>query len=108
MNQRPEIPNMGKNPRAGVQKIRTLIEGFDEITHGGLPVGRTTLVSGTSGTGKTLLAVQFLYHGIHHFDYPGLFITFEESPSDIIHNAYICGWDSKQVIDEVRLFILDA
>jgi len=76
-----------ETPRKGVQKIRTIIEGFDEITHGGLPIGRTTLVSGTSGTGKTLLAVQFLYHGIHHFDYPGLFITFEESPTDIIQNA---------------------
>ena len=72
----------------GVRKIRTMIEGFDEITHGGLPIGRTTLASGTSGTGKTLFAIQFLYHGIKYFDYPGLFVTFEESPTDIIQNAY--------------------
>ena len=52
----------------GVQKIRTAVEGLDEITNGGLPIGRTTLVSGTSGTGKTLLAIQFLYHGIKYFD----------------------------------------
>jgi circadian clock protein KaiC len=77
----------------GVQKIRTMIEGFDDITHGGLPVGRTTLVSGTSGTGKTLLAVQFLYNGISNFDEPGVFVTFEESPTDIIKNAYSFGWD---------------
>ena len=51
-----EIPQTA----AGVQKIRTMIEGFDDISHGGLPIGRTTLVSGTSGTGKTLFAVQFL------------------------------------------------
>ena len=57
----------------GVQKIRTMIEGFDDISHGGLPVGRSTLVSGTSGTGKTLLAVQFLYHGMTYFDEPGVF-----------------------------------
>ena len=92
----------------GVKKIRTLIEGLDEISHGGLPIGRTTLVSGTSGTGKTLLAIQFLYHGIKYFDYPGLFITFEESPNDIIQNAYSFGWDLESLIEQGKLFILDA
>ncbi len=92
----------------GVQKISTRIEGFDEITHGGLPVGRTTLVSGTSGTGKTLLAIQFLYNGIKEFDEPGVFVTFEESPQDIIINALSFGWDLQGLIDEGRLFILDA
>jgi circadian clock protein KaiC len=92
----------------GINKLRTMIEGFDEITHGGMPRGRTTLVSGTSGTGKTLLAVQFLYHGIKHFDTPGLFITFEESPTDIVQNACSFGWDLQSLIDEGKLFILDA
>ena len=92
----------------GVQKIRTMIEGFDDISHGGLPVGRSTLVSGTSGTGKTLLAVQFLYHGITYFDEPGVFVTFEESPADIITNAYSFGWDLQSLIDSGKLFILDA
>lgn len=92
----------------GVQKIRTMIEGFDEITHGGIPIGRTTLVSGTSGTGKTLLAIQFLYNGIKYFDYPGLFVTFEESPTDIIENAYSFGWDLEELISQGKLFILDA
>ena len=92
----------------GVRKIRTMIEGLDEITHGGLPLGRTTLASGTSGTGKTLFAVQFLCHGIKYFDYPGLFVTFEESPRDIIENAYSFGWDLQKLIDEGQLFILDA
>lgn len=92
----------------GVQKIRTMIEGFDDISHGGLPVGRTTLVSGTSGTGKTLLAVQFLYNGISYFNDPGVFVTFEESPTDIIKNAYSFGWDLQKLINEGKLFILDA
>ena len=92
----------------GVKKIRTAIEGLDEITHGGLPIGRTTLVSGTSGTGKTLLAVQFLYHGIKYFDYPGIFVTFEESPEDIIKNACSFGWDLQSLIDRNKIFILDA
>lgn len=93
---------------AGVHKIRTMIEGFDDISHGGMPVGRTTLVSGTSGTGKTLFAVQFLYNGITFFDEAGVFVTFEESPSDIIKNAYSFGWDLQRLIDDGKLFILDA
>jgi circadian clock protein KaiC len=92
----------------GVPKIRTMIEGFDDISHGGLPVGRTTLVSGTSGTGKTLLAVQFLYNGITLFDEAGVFVTFEESPTDIIKNAASFGWDLQKLIEQGKLFILDA
>lgn len=92
----------------GVRKIRTMIEGFDDISHGGMPIGRTTLISGTSGTGKTLFAVQFLYHGIIYFDEPGVFVTFEESPSDIIKNAHSFAWDLQGLIDEGKLFILDA
>jgi circadian clock protein KaiC len=101
-NDRPE-------PRlVGVEKIRTMIEGFDDISHGGLPVGRTTLVSGTSGTGKTLFGVQFLYNGIQQFDEAGVFVTFEETAADIIKNAVSFGWDLQKLIDEGKLFILDA
>ncbi|MBW4481161.1 MAG: circadian clock protein KaiC [Tildeniella torsiva UHER 1998/13D] len=92
----------------GVRKIRTLIEGFDDISHGGMPAGRSTLVSGTSGTGKTLFAVQFIYNGITEFDEPGIFVTFEESPEDIIQNAYSFGWDLQRLVDDGKLFILDA
>lgn len=95
-------------PLEGVQKIRTMIEGFDDISHGGLPTHRTTLVSGTSGTGKTLFSVQFLYNGITQFNEPGVFVTFEESPVDIVKNAHIFGWNLQQLIDEGKLFILDA
>ncbi|MBR8833567.1 MAG: circadian clock protein KaiC [Stigonema ocellatum SAG 48.90 = DSM 106950] len=92
----------------GVEKIRTMIEGFDDISHGGLPLGRTTLVSGTSGTGKTLFSLEFLYNGISHFNEPGVFVTFEESPCDIIRNAKSLGWNLQRLIDEGKLFILDA
>ncbi|ELS02630.1 circadian clock protein KaiC [Xenococcus sp. PCC 7305] len=109
MNQKNPMQS-GDNaaPFRGVRKIKTTIEGFDEITHGGLPEGRTTLVSGTSGTGKTLLALQFLYHGIKYFDYPGVFVTFEESPQDVIKNAYSFGWDLQNLVERGKLFILDA
>ena len=109
MNQKnPSQFGENESPIRGVRKIQTTIEGFDEITHGGLPEGRTTLVSGTSGTGKTLLAVQFLYHGIKYFDYPGIFVTFEESPQDIIQNAHSFGWDLESLVERGKLFILDA
>ncbi|MGL5870993.1 MAG: circadian clock protein KaiC [Xenococcaceae cyanobacterium] len=109
MNQpNPNGQQQDNGTHKGVQKIRTMIEGFDEISHGGMPIGRTTLVSGTSGTGKTLMAIQFLYNGIKFFDCPGLFVTFEESPTDIIQNAYSFGWDLQNLIDRGKLFILDA
>ncbi len=92
----------------GVQKIRTMIEGFDDISHGGFPVARTSLVSGTSGTGKTLFAVQFLYNGIEYFEDAGVFVTFEETAADIIKNAVSFGWDLQKLIDDGKLFILDA
>ncbi len=108
MNDINQIGQVNKVQAVGVQKIRTMIEGLDDISHGGLPVGRTTLVSGTSGTGKTLFAIQFLYNGIILFDDPGVFVTFEESPTDIIKNAYSFGWDLQALIDQGKLFILDA
>jgi circadian clock protein KaiC len=108
INQDGQLSSQNGQTPIGVQKIRTMIEGFDDISHGGLPAGRTTLVSGTSGTGKTLFAVQFLYSGITYFDEPGIFVTFEESPADIIKNAFSFGWDLQKLIDEGKLFILDA
>ncbi|WP_068817520.1 circadian clock protein KaiC [Phormidesmis priestleyi] len=108
MNQTNQSESHNQVETSGIQKIRTLIEGFDDISHGGLPIGRTTLISGTSGTGKTLFSAQFLYNGITQFDEPGIFVTFEESPADIITNALSFGWDLQKFIDEGKLFILDA
>jgi circadian clock protein KaiC len=105
----PDSVSSNKDPnQLGVQKIRTMIDGFDDISHGGLPIGRTTLVSGTSGTGKTLLAIQFLYNSITYFGEAGIFVTFEESPVDIIKNAHSFGWNLQRLMDEGKLFILDA
>ena len=91
-----------------VQKLPTGIEGFDDVCHGGLPSARSTLISGTSGTGKTVFSLQYLHHGIKHFDEAGIFITFEESPLDIIRNAESFGWNLQEIIDKNKLFILDA
>lgn len=99
---------MGLSQPRGIPKKPTGIEGFDDISHDGLPLGRTTLVSGTSGTGKTLFAIQFLYNGIIQYQEPGIFVTFEETPIDIIRNASSFGWDLQALIDKGQLFILDA
>ena len=89
-----------KSNKMQVQKLPTGIEGFDDVCRGGLPVSRSTLVSGTSGTGKTVFSLQYLHHGICNFDEPGIFITFEESPLDIIRNAASFGWDLQKLVDQ--------
>ncbi|HBP53364.1 MAG TPA: circadian clock protein KaiC, partial [Synechococcus sp. UBA8638] len=91
-----------------VQKVPTGIEGFDDICHGGLPTGRATLISGTSGTGKTVFSLHFLYNGIKQFGEPGIFVTFEESPIDILRNASSFGWSLQDLVQQDKLFVLDA
>lgn len=76
-----------------IEKIETGIAGFDLISNGGLPKGRTTLVSGTAGSAKTLFAVQFLAEGILRSGEAGIFVTFEEAPADIRRNVMSLGWD---------------
>ncbi|TGG84167.1 MAG: circadian clock protein KaiC [Aphanocapsa feldmannii 277cV] len=93
---------------AQVQKLPTGIEGFDDVCQGGLPIGRSTLISGTSGTGKTIFSLHFLYNGIKQFDEPGIFVTFEESPLDILRNAASFGWNLQELVEQDKLFILDA
>ena len=75
-----------------VKKVPTGIEGFDLIANGGLPQGRTTLISGTAGSGKTVFAAQFLAEGIVQAQEPGVFVTFEEAPPDIRRNLLSLGW----------------
>lgn len=92
----------------GIRKLPTGIPGFDAIALGGLPAGRTTLVSGTSGSGKTVLAAQFLAAGIERTGEPGIFVTFEESPADIRRNLAGFGWPLAQWEADDRWVFLDA
>jgi circadian clock protein KaiC len=75
------------------EKLETGIEGLDQISYGGLPKGRATLVAGTAGSAKTVFAVQFLAVGIIKFNQPAVFVTFEESPADLRRNVNGFGWD---------------
>jgi len=82
----------------GLQKTRTGIGGFDEITEGGLPKGRPTLVCGGPGCGKTLFAMQFLVSGATRFDEPGVFMSFEEPSDDLAKNVASLGFDLNELI----------
>jgi circadian clock protein KaiC len=86
----------GKGMRAapvGIEKARTGIDGFDQITGGGLPAGRPTLVCGGPGCGKTLFAMQFLVAGATRFGEPGVFMSFEESSEELAKNVASLGFD---------------
>ena len=89
-------------PKAG-----TGIIGFDEMTDGGLPRGRTTLLVGGPGSGKTIFAVQFLLHGAEQCGEPGIFVAFEETPRRIVKNFESFGWKLAQ-LQPKKLFFLDA
>ncbi|HEX8251622.1 MAG TPA: circadian clock protein KaiC [Thermoanaerobaculia bacterium] len=81
------------NSVSSTAKAPTGIAGLDELTGGGLPRGRTTLLVGGSGSGKTILALQFLVNGAQQEDEPGIFVAFEETPARIIANAETFGWN---------------
>ena len=89
-------------------KLPTRIEGFDLIADGGLPEGRATLLSGTSGSAKTVFAAQFLAAGIARAGEPGVFITFEEDPEDIRRNMEGFGWDIAAWEAEGKWAFVDA
>jgi circadian clock protein KaiC len=88
-------------------KARTGIEGFDEITNGGLPRGRTTLIEGGPGSGKTIMGLQSLVNGAHLEGEPGIFVAFEESSERIMANAEKFGWDLA-ALQKKKLFFLNA
>lgn len=77
----------------GIELLPTGIPGFDLIAGGGLPMGRTTLLSGAAGTGKTIFAAQFLVEGIRQASQPCVFVSFEESADDLRANLRSLGWD---------------
>ena len=80
-------------PAGGIPKAATGIAGLDEITLGGLPRGRPTLVCGGAGCGKTLLAMEFLVRGATQFDEPGVCVTFEETEAELAENVRSLGFD---------------
>jgi circadian clock protein KaiC len=89
------------------KKAPTGIAGFDQITGGGLPRGRTTLIVGGPGCGKTLFALQFLVQGARDLREPGIFVAFEESAQRIVSNANDFGWNLA-ALQRKKLAFMDA
>jgi len=87
------------------QKSLTGIKGLDEITGGGLPRGRPTLVSGGAGAGKTMFALEFLVRGATQYGEPGVFMSFEETVPDLTVNAASLGFDLNRLVADKQLFL---
>lgn len=86
-------------------KCPTGIQGLDEITHGGLPKGRTALVCGSAGCGKTLLGMQFLVNGAIDYQEPGVFMSFEENEVELTQNFASLGIDLEDLISRKQIAI---
>jgi len=93
------------SPRRELPKTPTGIQGFDEITRGGLPKGRPTLVCGGPGSGKTLLALTFLVNGALQFDEPGVLLTFEENAEEMASDVASLGFDLRSLIEAKKLAV---
>jgi circadian clock protein KaiC len=91
-----------------LKRLLTGIAGFDQISNGGLPRNRSTLVAGTAGSGKTVMALQFLAAGVRDFAENGVFVTFEEKPADLMQNVQSFGWDLEKLLKEGRIAVVDA
>jgi len=97
-----------RRPRSkptALQKEPTGIPGFDEITRGGVPQGRPTLICGTAGAGKTLFAMEFLVRGATQFNEPGVFISFEESDQELATNVASLNFDLNELVAEKKLVL---
>jgi circadian clock protein KaiC len=90
---------------AELPKCPTGIQGLDEITMGGLPRGRVSLVVGKAGSGKTLFGMEFLLHGALEFNEPGVFMSFEESARDLAENLSSLGYDLVDLQEKRQIFI---
>jgi circadian clock protein KaiC len=86
-----------------IDKAPTGIAGLDEITYGGLPKGRPTLLCGSAGCGKTLFSMTFLYNGVVKYGEPGVFVAFEERPEDLIKNVGPLQYDIEKLIADKKL-----
>jgi circadian clock protein KaiC len=91
--------------RTQLPKSPTGIQGLDEITGGGLPKGRPTLICGSAGCGKTLLAMEFLVRGATQFNEPGVFMAFEETAKDLTQNVASLGFDLKDLIARKKIVL---
>ena len=101
----PGIASDRKQDMRRLPKCPTGIRGLDEITGGGLPKGRPTLVCGGAGSGKTLLAMEFLVRGVMRYDEPGVFMAFEETAEELTQNVRSLGFDLDDLADRKKILV---
>src|SRR5690554_2684009 len=94
-----------KSQPMSLPKTLTGIAGLDEITNGGLPAGRPTIITGTAGCGKTLFGIEFLVRGITEYGEPGVFMAFEETAEELTANVRSLGFDLDQLVDDEKLVL---
>jgi len=92
-------------PARPLAKSPTGIRGLDSLTGGGLPLGRSTLVCGGAGSGKTLFAMEFLFRGATEFNEPGVFMAFEESKAKLHANGASLGFDLERLASKKKLVV---
>ena len=101
----PQIAVNGEPHLHPLLKAPTGIRGLDEISGGGLPRGRTTIVCGGPGCGKTMLGMEFLIRGADEFNEPGVLVAFEETPQEMERNVASLGFDIKKLVARKKLFL---
>lgn len=94
-----------KRKLKGIEKCPTGIKGLDEITEGGLPRGRPTLICGSAGCGKTLLAMEFIVRGIQQYNEPGVFMAFEENAEELAKNVESLDMDVRELIKQNKMAV---
>jgi circadian clock protein KaiC len=92
-------------PEINLPKTKTGINGFDEITNGGLPTGRPTLVCGEAGSGKTIFSIEFIVRGIMLYNEPGVILAFEEKADELAANVASLGFDLPKLVNQNKLRI---
>jgi circadian clock protein KaiC len=102
---KPKTRKKGASPEFELEKCPTGIKGFDEITEGGIPRDRITLLSGGTGTGKTLLGVDFLIHGASHYNEPGVFMSFEETEEELYRDVASLNLNLHGLVAEKKILI---
>ena len=89
-----------------MNRVPTGITGLDALIEGGIPEGRSLLVSGGTGTGKTIFGLQYLYFGAKKYNEPGIYVTLDERPDLIRQDMIRFGWDLRKLEDENMLHVL--
>src|ERR1019366_7492338 len=103
------MPKTPKKPKAltpnQIPKCPTGIKGFDQITEGGLPKNRTTLISGSAGSGKTLWGIDFLINGALHYNEPGIFMSFEETEEELYKDVASLNLDLRGLVSQKKILL---